>query len=61
MSKKSAKEKLDAALGIGEGQSIDDLLEEFAAGADEISSSFKAIDEKVHESLAKVDVDVVAI
>lgn len=61
MSKKSAKEKLDAALGIGEGQSIDDLLEELAAGADEISSSFEAIDEKVHESLAKVDTSVAAI
>lgn len=61
MSKKSAKEKLDAALGIGEGQSIDDLLEELAAGADEISSSFEAIDEKIHESLAKVDTSVAAI
>lgn len=55
MAKKSVKEKLDAALGIGEGQSIDDLLEELTAGADEISSSFEAIDEKVHESIAKVD------
>lgn len=58
--KLSTKEKLDAALGIEEGQSIDELLEELASESSSISASFGAIDEKVHESLQKVDASLEA-
>lgn len=51
----TTKEKIDRALGLTSGQSIDDFLDDMALDASKASEAMDSISEEVHDSLAAVD------
>lgn len=51
----TTKEKIDRALGLTSGQSIDDFLDNMALDASKASQAMDSISEEVHDSLAAVD------
>ena len=50
----TTKEKIDRALGLTSGQSIDDFLDGMALDASKASQAMDSISEEVHDSLAAV-------
>ena len=51
----STKEKIDRALGIADGQSIDDFLDGVSSDFEKTTSAFDALSREVDSSLAQVD------
>lgn len=51
----STKEKLDALLGISEGKSIDDFLDNISVENDSAKNAIEAIDNEVKSKIKKID------
>ena len=51
----SAKQKLDKMLGIKDGESIDDFLNDLSTDSDKLENTLSSIDDSMKETIQKVD------
>lgn len=51
----TTKEKIDKALGLASGQSIDDFLDDMQIDEEKANEAMSSISDEVHQSLAEVD------